>query len=131
MSGGGGGAVRAVRSQGGGAVVRWRKRACECGRMARVVHAFNSVVRRRSAQHGVRWAVGLAWVQLTWLCRWVGSSASWPFVRDAWQLRGRCTAPSCSVKLARFVRMGGKYKYVGNRSSRILASGPSASLPLH
>eukprot|EP00964_Phaeocystis_antarctica_P029941 scaffold16874_cov75-Phaeocystis_antarctica.AAC.3 len=40
VSGGGGGAVRAVRSQGGGAVVRWRKRACECGRMARVVHAF-------------------------------------------------------------------------------------------
>ena len=40
MGGGGGGAVRAVRSQDGGAVARWRKRACECGRMARVVHAF-------------------------------------------------------------------------------------------
>ena len=29
MSGGGGGAVRAVKSQGGGAVAQWRKRACE------------------------------------------------------------------------------------------------------
>ena len=38
--GGGGGAVRALNSQGGGAVARWRKRACECGRIARLVHAF-------------------------------------------------------------------------------------------
>ena len=29
MSGGGGGVVRAVKSQGGGAVAQWRKRACE------------------------------------------------------------------------------------------------------
>ena len=29
MSGGGGGAVRAVKSRGGGAVAQWRKRACE------------------------------------------------------------------------------------------------------
>ena len=29
MSGGGGGAVRAVKSQCGGAAARWRKRACE------------------------------------------------------------------------------------------------------
>ena len=80
MSGGGGGAVRAVRSQGGGAVVRWRKRACECGRMRgwstrlsptrhcdwpSTPGGGGGVARRRSAQPGVRWAVGLAWVQLT------------------------------------------------------------------
>ena len=40
-----GGAVRAVKSQGGGAVARWRS--------VRV--------------SGRRWAGGLAWVQLTWL----------------------------------------------------------------
>eukprot|EP00964_Phaeocystis_antarctica_P148763 scaffold115712_cov63-Phaeocystis_antarctica.AAC.3 len=38
--GGGGGAVRALNSQGGGAVAFCRKRACESGRIARLVHAF-------------------------------------------------------------------------------------------
>ena len=48
MGGGGGGAVRAVKSQCGGAVARWRKRRVGVG---------SGVL----AQPGVRWAVGLTW----------------------------------------------------------------------
>ena len=85
MSGGDGGAVRAVKSQCGGAVARWRGGASVrvsaaawrgwSTRLSPTRHCDwpstpgggGGVARRRSAQPGVRWAVGLAWVQLTWL----------------------------------------------------------------
>ena len=59
MGGGGGGAVRAVKSQCGGAVARWRKRRVGVG---------SGVL----AQPGVRWAVGLTWGPTHLACRWVG-----------------------------------------------------------
>ena len=50
-SGGGGGAVRAVKSQGGGAVAQWRKRACE----------WEGLLGRRASMGPTHFGLGVGW----------------------------------------------------------------------